>query len=58
MCKVALENNAPIAAMDVHPDGELGIFAGEDGTVRVWNIPQLTQIGQFKAHDVKRKNFS
>jgi len=53
-----LENNAPIAAMDVHPDGELGIFAGEDGTVRVWNIPQLTQIGQFKAHDVKRKNFS
>jgi len=39
--------------MDIHPDGELGAFAGEDGTVRVWNIPQLTQIGQFKAHDVR-----
>jgi len=51
LCKIALENNTPITTMEIHPDGEIGVFACEDGSVKVWNIPQLTQIGQFKAHE-------
>ena len=38
--------------MAIHPDGEIAVFAGEDGSLRVWNLPQLVQIGQIQAHKV------
>jgi len=38
--------------MGIHPDGEIAVFAGEDGSLRVWNIPQLVELGKIQAHNV------
>jgi len=38
--------------MEIHPEGEIVVFAGEDGSLHVWNVPQLVEIGKIQAHNV------
>jgi len=40
-----------LRTLKVHPDGHIAALAGSDGTVRIWNILEQTQVAELKAHD-------
>lgn len=41
-----------LRTLKVHPDGHIAAIAGNDGTVRIWNILEQVQVAELKAHDV------
>ena len=42
-----------LRTLKVHPDGHIAALAGNDGTVRIWNILEQIQVAELKAHDVR-----
>lgn len=46
--------------MKIHPDGHIAALAGQDGTIRIWDIMGQSQVAEIQAHQggIDSLNFS
>lgn len=46
----AFDKKVGISVSRINPDGEIGAFAGTDGVLRFWNLPEHALLGSINAH--------